>query len=323
MGYAQVIPMPERSIGRSGRDLFLSHKDITIVMVPYELHSIFPKAVDELYRNTQIPFNLILVEGNAPEAVRVQLERRQRQHGNMTIIYTNHCPALANAYNLALPHIKTRYALFLDNEARLTKGSLESMMAAADEFHASVIYPQDSMMPRRIHTYRAEDQIVETVETFGLRPCFLISQDGLHGSGKLFDETSSPYTIGVDLAYKMRSRGLVMKEQKGAKIEMRLTGPVQAMDLPIFRVQWSRERYFQSMEQIEKKWGIHIENNAAYDSWLQGKMFQAERPVGLEVLFNHMASSMRDNSRRVHDAVLNFRAFGWAKESYPTKINAR
>lgn len=324
MSYEQVITLPERSIGRAGCDLFLSQKDITIIMVPYERYSVFPKAVDDLYRTIQTPFNLIVVEGNAPEDVRIKLEKRQAQHANMTIIYTNHCPALANAFNLALPHCKTPFMLFMDNEVRLTQETLEKMLDAAQQNQAAVICPQDSLMERQIHAMKGNGRETRAaVNTFGLKPCFLLAQEVLQGMGKLFDEGSSPYTVGVDFIYKLQSKGFKVQELEGAKIENRSETPLRLSDYPLFRTQWNRERLLQSFEQLEKRWGVRLAEDPVYGAWLHQKVEKSEQPAGLEILFQNMATNFRDNGwKRVQDTVLHFRSLGWSKSSYASKVNA-
>jgi glycosyltransferase involved in cell wall biosynthesis len=323
MGYDQVITLPERSIGRAGCDLFLSHKDITIVMVPYERYSVFPQAVDELYRSIQTPFNLLVVEGNAPEDVRIKLEKRQAQHANMTIIYTNHSPGLANAFNLALPHCKTPYTLFIDNEVRLSQDTLEKMLDAAQQNQAAVICPQDSMIQRDVYAMKGHGRESKvSVQTFGLKPCFLLAQEVLMGMGKLFDEASSPYTVGVDFIYKLQSKGFNVSELEGARIESRADLQLRASDYPIFRTQWSRERLQQSFEQLEKKWGVRLAEDAVYGAWLHEKIEKAEKPA-MEAAFGSLAANFRETGwKRVQETVLHIRSLSWSKNSYTSKVNA-
>lgn len=324
MGYEQVITLPERSIGRAGKDLFLSHKEITLIMVPYERYSTFPKAVDELYKTLEIPFNLIVVEGNAPEEIRIQLEKRQRQHGNMTIIYTNHCPALANAFNLALPHFKTPYALFFDNEMRLPKGMVEKLLEGARSHQSAVLCPQESMVERQVVAMNHNDyEISNTLRAPGLRPCFLIQQEAVNGMGKFFDEFSSPYTLGVDLMYRLRSKGLNASEYEGVKIETRANAPLRPSDMPIFRAQWNRERVVHSVEQLEKKWNIRLSEDLSAGAWLQAKMECAEKTNHrFDSKFTQVASLVRDNGwKRVQNTMLNLRSLGWSKEPAVSKVN--
>ena len=320
MGFEQVIQLPERTIGRSGRDLFLSHKDVTIIMAPYDRHTVFPKAVDELYRNISIPFNLIVVEGNSPEEIRLELEKRQRQHGNMTIIYTNHYPSLGNAFNLALPHFKTPYALCMDNEVRLPAGTVESMIKTAQDRQAPVIYPQNSMITRRVQVLGAAgEKMTRTIQTFGLRPCFLLAQEVVNGMEKLFEDPSCPYTAGVDLTHKLGLKGLEAVEDRNAKVEMRVEGVLNSLDAPFYRSQWNRERFAAALEHLEKRWKIVLAEDPVYDAWIERKMEDGQKPVGLEVLVSRLSLGVREGTRRVQNAVMYLRSVGSSKHPYASK----
>ena len=83
------------------------HESVTILLAPLDQYSAFPGAVDAILKETRLPFELIIIEGNAPESVRLKLERRKKQHKNIKIIYSAHRPRLAEAFNLGLPHIRT------------------------------------------------------------------------------------------------------------------------------------------------------------------------------------------------------------------------
>ncbi len=322
MGYVQEIQLAEHSIGRSGRDLFLSQKDVTIIMAPYERHSVFPQAVDDLYRSVNTPFNLVIIEGGAPEEIRVQLEKRQRRHENMTIIYTNYCPALANAFNLALAHLKTPYALFLDNEIRLPTGTVEDLLAAAQTSHAAAIYPKGSMVPRQI-IGNGNGAGMHTVETFGLRLCFLMSQEAIRGNGKLFDESSSPYTLGVDLLYTMRAKNLEIYEHQGAKIETRSLGSSRAMDLPLSRVQWNRDRFYQSLEILDKKWGIRLVEDPVYGPWLESKMSRMEVSKESEIGWaGAFWKRLQHGWKNSQESAVNWQPLGLSRNSCASKVQA-
>ncbi|HLD49816.1 MAG TPA: glycosyltransferase, partial [bacterium] len=125
--------LPECTLGRAGHDLFSSRKDLTVIMVPFERFSPFAKAVDDLYKTMDVPFNLIVIEGNAPESVRASLEKCQRKHKNITIIYSNHQTSIGAAINLAVPHLKTKYAFIIDNDVRIPRGAMSSLLRGALE----------------------------------------------------------------------------------------------------------------------------------------------------------------------------------------------
>ena len=97
---------------RSQKHNSVLHKDrVTIIMVASEDYTSFPKAIDRLYEHTDYPFDLIVVEGQAPHAVQMALEKRVKLYKNMRILYTHHAPLLSEAYTYAaenleaLPHV--------------------------------------------------------------------------------------------------------------------------------------------------------------------------------------------------------------------------
>lgn len=325
MGYTELVSIAERSIGKSGRDLFLSHKTLTIIMAPYENYSIFPQAVDHLYKNIDIPFNLIVVEGNAPEPIRLALEKRQRKHGNMSIIYTNHCPHLANAFNLALMHFKTRFALFTDNGIRFPKGSIENLVNSVKINPTDVVVPESSLIHRKLRTFNGNGKSVcRSIKTVGMRPCFLVSQDLVSGIGKLFGEFSTPYTFGIDLFYRLKSRGVSFIEEKNFKVEASLPPSVRSLDKPLLRLQWSRERLASSIAHLGKSWGIEIEEDQMFLSWLDLKFQEVEKPDFQEVLWHQLVANFRPESlRRIQEAVVHLKPFAsFSKNSEFSKLNA-
>src|SRR5258708_4776716 len=107
------------------------YEKVTIVMAPLEQYSIFPKAIDVLFKNTHHPFELIVIEGNAPDPVRHSLEKKKKRHENIRILYTAHAPRMAESYNLSLIHIRTRYAFFMHNNIRVTSGWLTNLLRVA------------------------------------------------------------------------------------------------------------------------------------------------------------------------------------------------
>src|SRR3989338_3679305 len=118
-----------------------SQERVTIVMVPYEQYSSFPRAIDSIYQHTDYPFELIVVEGNAPNSVKTAIERRTQYRKNAKIIYTNHSPLAGEARNLARPHIRTSRVFFMDNDVRVTACWLSNMGKLSDANNASMVCP--------------------------------------------------------------------------------------------------------------------------------------------------------------------------------------
>jgi glycosyltransferase involved in cell wall biosynthesis len=96
-------------------------------MVPFGRYSIFPRSVDSLFKETSRPFKLILVEGNAPEHVRHELEKRKKKYKNIQILYSSHHPRMAEAFNLGLVHVRTEHVFLMHNHLFVTPGWLSEL----------------------------------------------------------------------------------------------------------------------------------------------------------------------------------------------------
>ncbi|MBK7363169.1 MAG: glycosyltransferase [Micavibrio sp.] len=118
------------------------HKDrVTIVMVAHEDYSSFPKAIDKFYENTDYPFDLLVVEGQAPHAIQTALEKRAKLYKNMRILYTHHTPLLNEAYNVAIAHARSPLVFFTDNRLVPEKGWLSDLVRALKLYNCDVLAP--------------------------------------------------------------------------------------------------------------------------------------------------------------------------------------
>ena len=113
---------------------------VTIVVVPRERLSFAERCITSIYENTSVPFNLIYVSGGVPKQVRDYLEIESHRKGFRFLIDENYLSP-NQARNLSLPHVKTKYLVFLDNDTLVTKGWLERLLRCAEETDASIVGP--------------------------------------------------------------------------------------------------------------------------------------------------------------------------------------
>ncbi|NEP18633.1 MAG: glycosyltransferase family 2 protein, partial [Leptolyngbya sp. SIO4C1] len=59
----------------------MSHPNVTIVVVPRERFSYARASLESLYEHTQIPFNLIYVDGNSPGKLKSYLAEQAQSKG--------------------------------------------------------------------------------------------------------------------------------------------------------------------------------------------------------------------------------------------------
>jgi hypothetical protein len=257
--------LPSRTIAKSGRDIFSSEKELTVVMVPYENFSSFSRAIGYLHRTLKFPFNLLVVEGNAPGEVRAELEKWQHRCGNVSVIYSPAPLSLGAAYNLAVPHIKTPYAFFLDNATRPAPGLVASLLHRAMETRADVIGPEHSRVEPFLRD--AAGGPANRIQTLGIRPCFLASAAALQALAPFEDELN-PFALSVDISMRAREKRLTIESCEGGATDA-LCVP-QAADRILSRFHWNIDRMVYSVKHLEQRWNLSPGPDA-YSRWLASK----------------------------------------------------
>lgn len=256
--------LPECTLGRAGYELFSGQKDLTVIMTPFERFSPFAKAVDDLYKTIDVPFNLIVIEGNAPDSVRASLERCQRRHKNITIIYSNHPTSTGAAINLAVPHLKTKYAFVTDNDVRIPRGAMARFLRDAIENEYGIVCPQNYVVLSRRTNPESKN-----VQSLGIRTCLLISRETFGRLGK-FDESMTPFTTGIDIRMRAEELGVSICNETATRIELDGENFLWPMDASIHSFQWNETRVLDSLRELEKKWGIRLQIQD-YEEWLKSK----------------------------------------------------
>ncbi len=276
-----------------------SHERVTIVMVPYEQYSTFPTAVDTLYENTHHPFSLIVVEGNAPDSVRSALEKRKKHHKDVKIIYTNHLPLAGEARNLALPHIKTNWVFFMDNDVRVTPRWLSGLIHTAKETKAEIVCPAILNTQNPIYTLHSADMLQESsdINIHG----FLITKNALNLIGE-FDENTSSFTLGLDLSLKARAKNIEIRHDAKTCLKRNFVFSGKPQDMKLFHRQWDPEYHKKSLVSLKQRWDIQLDERKYLD-WLQNKgrdLKQSAESYSVKGMKEHLQS-------RVNFARIKFR----------------
>lgn len=287
--------LPESTLGRSEGGLFSNPKDLTVIMVPFERFSPFAKAVDDLYKTMDVPFNLIVVEGNAPESVRASLEKCKRKHKNITIIYSTRQTSVGAAINLAVPHLKTQYAFIIDNDVRIPRGGISGLLKGAAENQFGIVCPQNYAV-----LARGEKAENSKVQSLGVRTCFLISREAIIRLGK-FDETMTPFTMEIDIRMSAEELGIRIWSDTSTCIELESENFLWPEDAALHSFQWNEARVMDSFKGLEKKWGIRLQMQD-YAAWLMGKkrdLLELRRPFFfLAGLFSKIRSFNQERVQR-------------------------
>ena len=113
---------------------------ITVVVVPPERFSYPQQSLESIYQYTNLPFELVYVDGGSPKSVQHYLSKAAAERG-FTLLRTEHFLAPNQARNLGLSQVKTDYVLFIDNDVHVSYGWLEWLWECAQETDATVVCP--------------------------------------------------------------------------------------------------------------------------------------------------------------------------------------
>ena len=210
----------------------------TICVVPRDKFVHAVPSLCSVLSATPEPVRLVYVDGGSPEPVHEAITRLATQH-DFTLLRTDHFLAPNEARNLALGHVKTEFALFVDNDVFMPDGWVSKLEAAADAHDATAVAPvygiaSGSLDNPRIHHAGGNGHIaeidgtrvldttryvVENADPDAVLPelvpreteqvefhCFLVRTDALVALGG-FDENMMAVHEHLDFSMRLREQG--------------------------------------------------------------------------------------------------------------------
>jgi glycosyl transferase family 2 len=112
----------------------------TIAFVFRERLSSTLPCLEHLLCSTPGPYNLICIDGGAPESISASLRQLASRHG-FTLIRSEDYLSPNESRNLALMHVQTRYVAFVDNDVKVCQDWLEPLVRCAEETGAWLVAP--------------------------------------------------------------------------------------------------------------------------------------------------------------------------------------
>ncbi len=265
----------------------------TVVVTPWQHFSDTARALENLFAFTPFPFELIYIDGNSPKRVRDYLRAEANKRG-FKLIRTERYLTWSEARNLALPHVKTRYAMFLDNGTLVTPGWLPALIRSAEETGAWAVEPiycfGDMRMPT-IYSFAPQLDILEdgagrhVVETaplfrtpladarakltrtscgYAKFHCALIRMDAIERLGA-FDEGYTSYHDHRDFGLAIRLAGGTVYAEPDSVVMLIDSPRLRWSDLPLFLLRWSNAWLLPSVHHFARVWNVDVN-----DDGLQG-----------------------------------------------------
>lgn len=262
---------------------------VTLVVSPRERFSYSRESLESLYQHTELPFDLIYIDGNSPAPVRQYLTQQSQAKG-FKLIRTESYLSPNQARNLAIPHVQTPYIVFIDNDVVVTPGWLPALVQCAQDTQAAVVCPLTCIgqpLHQKIHLAGGEARIetfqkpgkaktkrrVHEKHHFVNRPvaevqnqlrrqpcefaefhCMLVRTAIFERTG-LLDEALLSTREHIDFCLTVAAAGGTLYCEP-ASVVTYVPGGLTWSDLPFFMLRWSDAWELASLEHFRQKWNV-------------------------------------------------------------------
>ncbi len=271
---------------------------VTVVVVPRESFNMFAEVVERIYAVTSPIFKMIVMEGNAPQPKRAELEAVAGKHPSCKIIYSNRWKYPHEFVNESIPMIDTKYAVYVDNDVEVLEGWLESLVACAEEERVDCVHPiylttKLSDPDRKIHIAegklvkekRGEKWYMDSVATYsGIRLEDYPDKNRKHSdffewhtvmfSKKLLDTVGPLDDLNIcehlDYTFRLQKAGFrVMLEPKSVvAYDYARIWELRSLDREYLLYRWDVNKAAQSHDRFNEKWNLDPESTARRQFWV-------------------------------------------------------
>jgi GT2 family glycosyltransferase len=267
----------------------MSQPRITIVISPRERFSFTQQNLESIYEHTQIPFDLIYVDGGSPIHVYEYLQAQVYDRG-FKLIRTEQYLAPNQARNLAIPHVKTEFVLFVDNDVLVSPQWLDRLLQCADETNATVVCPltcigkkvnetihlaggeariyeetiEDGSIVRKVHEKHyfvnrpvadVQDQLHRKQCEFAEFHCMLVRAEIFARIG-LLDEKFLSTREHIDFCMSVTNVGGTLYCEPDSVVTYVPELPLNWADISFFLLRWSDAWELSSLQHFQDKWNL-------------------------------------------------------------------
>jgi GT2 family glycosyltransferase len=253
----------------------------TVVAVPRERFESAVESLESLFANTAQPFALVYVDAGSPRAVAERIAVLARQK-DFTLIRCDRYLTPNQARNLALPHVKTRYAAFVDNDVFFAPGWLAALERCAEDTAADIVAPVICIgrpAHSKIHHAGGMSRIIEEggrrvfkekhnlaeIPLAGVREalvraptemcefhCVLVRTSVFERLGRLDENLMSSHEH-IDLCLKVREGGGSIFFEPESVVTY-IPKKLRPYEIPYFMLRWSTRWTRHSLDHFFGKW---------------------------------------------------------------------
>jgi GT2 family glycosyltransferase len=271
----------------------------TVALVPREVFSTTERALETLLARTPEPYDLVVVDGGSPPAIRDYLERRAKEC-NFTLVRSETFVTPNQGRNLALPHVRTKYVVFVDNDVRVSENWLEPLIDCAEATGAWLVGPQYyefepeetklHMFGGLCHAEYDRHGRMTYVERHDFAHCgintvdkpfvrgetemiefhtVLVHMEAFRKLGPLDEQMMNTAEHG-DLCLAVREAGHKVFIEPGSKVTYVPPKQLTPEDAEYYFLRWSDAWARASLNRLNEKWGFSTEakHNARTRAWV-------------------------------------------------------
>jgi len=271
--------------------------------VPRERFSLAARSLASIYEHTDMPFALVYVDAGSPVWVKRHLARQARERG-FELIRTDHYLSPNQARNLGLARVRTKYAVFMDNDVVVAPGWLSAMVRCAEETGAAVVSPlccEGEPVHEIVHFAGGESHVreerrdgtitrhmVDTIARQG-QPvgaalaemrreptevaefhCLMARTEIFDAIGP-FDENMLNVRENLDFCMLVRAAGGAVYSEPASVVTYLAGIPLRWSDMPYYVLRWSDEWTLASLHHFRDKWDLaedrYFTRQYAHLSW--------------------------------------------------------
>jgi glycosyltransferase involved in cell wall biosynthesis len=115
--------------------------DVTIGFIPRERFSLAPESLQSILEHTDVPFNLVVVDCNMPEAFRRPVDQLLEGRSNVTIVRSDEYLLPNECRNLVVREAKGEFLCLIENDNLVSDGWLSRFVSAMETHEAGAVIP--------------------------------------------------------------------------------------------------------------------------------------------------------------------------------------
>jgi GT2 family glycosyltransferase len=280
---------------------------VTVIVVPRERFSSVPRSLECLYRETNVPFNLVYVDGGSPEKTKRYLEAEARARG-FQLIRSPRYLTPTEARNLGLEQARSKYVVFIDNDVLVSPGWLGALLRCAEETGAWLVGPLyclgepafetvhmaggtahieirdgERRLSERHHLPgRPLDDVRQKIQRMRTElvefHCLLARTEIFRRLGRLDEGFLSDFEH-LDLCLAVAEAGGGIYLEPEAVVNWVTPPPLTWSDLSYFMLRWSDAWNRKSLHRFREKWDLPAEDPNGHYEFVTAYRKRALEPV--------------------------------------------